>query len=86
MIGRVYSVADMFADPAFRARRNLVDVDDGELGAVTMHGVVPALTGRQAEVRWTGPGLGEHTDEVLVELGGVQPEELEALRSAGVVG
>ena len=49
-------------------------------GAVTMHGIVPELTGRQAEVRWTGPGLGEHTDEVLVELGGVQAEELEALR------
>jgi formyl-CoA transferase len=85
VIGRVYGIADIFGDPAFRARRNLVDVDDHELGAVTMHGVVPELTGRDARVRWTGPGLGAHTDEVLVELAGVPPEELDGLRAEGVI-
>jgi formyl-CoA transferase len=85
VIGRVYGIADMFDDPAFRIRRNLVAVDDEELGRVTMHGVVPELTGREAEVRWTGARLGAHTNEVLVELGGVRPDELASLREEGVI-
>jgi len=85
VIGRVYGVEEIWSDPGYRARGNLVTVDDAEAGPVTMHGVVPRLARRPGCVRWAGPPLGAHTEEVLVDLAGVRPEELPALRREGVI-
>ena len=38
-----------------------------------------------AGIRSAAPELGEHTEEVLTTLGGLDPEEIEALRREGVV-
>lgn len=81
-----YSVADIFADPHFRERGLLVEVDDPELGPMTTPGVVPKLSATAGEVRWTGPWeVGAHTDEVLGGLLGMPGEEIGRLREAGVV-
>ena len=82
--GLVYSPADMAADPHFRARHSLVEVDDAELGPVLMPAPAPRLSRTPSEVRWTGPRLGQHTDEVLLE-SGLTTSDIAALRTAGVV-
>ena len=85
VIGRVYGIEEIWNDPGYRARGDLVTVDDAEAGPVTMHGVFPHLVGRPGAVRWAGPPLGAHTDEVLVELAGVRPDELDGLRHEAVI-
>lgn len=85
VIGRVYGIEQIWDDPGFRARGNLVTVEDAEAGPVTMHGVFPQLASHPGAVRWAGPPLGKHTDEVLVELADVRPEELDVLRRKGVI-
>ena len=85
VIGKVYGIEEIWDDPGYRARGNLITVEDDECGPVTMHGVIPQLLGRPGSVRWAGARLGEHTDEVLVELAGVEPEELDELRAEGVI-
>jgi crotonobetainyl-CoA:carnitine CoA-transferase CaiB-like acyl-CoA transferase len=58
-------VADVFADPHFQARENLVDVPDAELGTVRMQNVTPKLSRTPGAIRHAGPRTGEHAVEVL---------------------
>jgi formyl-CoA transferase len=47
-------------------------------------GVVPKLTETPGSTEWLGPGLGEHTDELLAGLG-YKPERIAALRADGAI-
>jgi formyl-CoA transferase len=82
--GLVYTPADMAGDPHFRARGSLVELDDPEVGPVLMPAPAPRLSRTPGQVRWAGPRLGQHTDEVLAEAG-LSRQDVEALRAAGVV-
>lgn len=65
----IYDIADVFADPQFRARQAIVDVPDSELGSVRMQGIVPRFSETPGAVRRAGPTLGEHNDEIYRGLG-----------------
>ncbi len=81
---RIYSVADMFADPQFAARQMLemIKLPDGKLCRIP--GIVPKLSETPGSTEWAGPALGEHTDEVLGALG-YTASELATLRTAGAI-
>ena len=81
---RIYSVADMFADPQFLAREMLhtVKLPDGR--DCRMPGVVPKLSATPGGSEWIGPALGEHTDAVLAGLG-YDEARIAALRAAGAI-
>ena len=80
----IYSAADMFRDPQFLARNMLeiAQLPDGKEFRVP--GIVPKLSLTPGEMRWIGPGLGQHTDSVLSGLG-YPPDEILRLRSGGVI-
>ena len=82
--GLLYTPADMADDPHFRARQSLVEVTDPDAGPVLMPAVAPRLSRTPGSVRWTGPRLGEHTEQVLAEAG-LSPDDVAGLRAAGVV-
>jgi succinyl-CoA--D-citramalate CoA-transferase len=83
--GGIYTAADIARDPHFQARENLATLDDAELGAVTMPGVVPSLRGTPGRIAHAGPPLGSHNDEIYQGLLGKSAEDLAALRAAGVI-
>jgi formyl-CoA transferase len=82
--GRIYSAADMVDDPQYLARGMIErrTLPDGTPLAVP--GIVPKLSETPGETRWVGPELGEHTDEVLAELG-YDAERIAALRASTVI-
>ncbi|WP_025599190.1 CaiB/BaiF CoA transferase family protein [Burkholderia sp. WSM2230] len=82
--GRIYSVADIVADPHYQARDMLLQAQLPGGASVKMPGIVPKLSDTPGEVRWQGPALGEHTGSVLGELGFAR-EEIERLRREGAV-
>ena len=84
-VGLVYDAEMMLADPFFRERGSVIEVDDSELGTMSMPGVIPKLRKQPGRVRWAGPKLGQHTDEVLRELLGLDATEIEDLRQQSVV-
>ncbi|MFP3566888.1 CaiB/BaiF CoA transferase family protein [Paraburkholderia sp. SIMBA_030] len=82
--GRIYSVADIVADPHYQARGMLLQADLPGGASVKMPGIVPKLSDTPGEVRWQGPALGEHTESVLSELG-FGGGDTERLRREGAV-
>ena len=83
--GGIYTAADIAKDPHFKARNNLAVVADEELGEVTMPAVVPPLRGTPGRIKHAGPALGSHNAEIYQGLLGKTPEELAALKAAGVI-
>lgn len=81
--GLLYTPADMAEDPHFRARGALAEVEDPELGPLLMPAVAPRFSRTPGGVRWPGPRLGQHTDEVLAEAG-LDDDARAQLRAAGV--
>ncbi len=80
----IYSIADIFADPQYRARENIRTVDS-RIGPLAVPGIVPKLSATPGEIRWLGEGLGAHNEEILCGLLGLASEELEQLRTQGVI-
>ncbi|MBR0783264.1 CaiB/BaiF CoA transferase family protein [Bradyrhizobium iriomotense] len=82
--GRIYSVADIVDDPHYAARDMILPTE--LLGDVTvkMPGIAPKLSDTPGAVRWPGPTLGQHTDEVLTGLG-LQAGDIAQLRRSGAV-
>ena len=82
--GRIYTVADIAADPHYAARGmlNSVVLEDGT--RVTVPGFVPKLSRTPGAHRRNAPTLGQDTEAVLREVG-VSPQQIAALRSRGVI-
>jgi formyl-CoA transferase len=83
--GRVYRAPDMLADPQFAAREAIVETPHPVFGSVKMQNAFPRLTDTPGAVRWPGPALGEHTDEVLTDRLGLSAQAIADLRAKGVV-
>ena len=72
-------------DPQALAREMVVELDQPGAGKVKQLGVPVKLSRTPGGIHSPGPVLGEHTDEVLAELG-YSKEEIAELRSKKVVG
>src|SRR5829696_567189 len=83
--GKLFTAEDMLSDEQYAARQNIVTVEDPEIGPFPMQNVVPRLSQTPGEVRWTGPKLGQHNDEVFKEVLGMEEEDLDGLRERGIV-
>jgi crotonobetainyl-CoA:carnitine CoA-transferase CaiB-like acyl-CoA transferase len=80
----VYDIADISKDPHVAARGILQDVPDRDLGAVRMVAPTPRLSATPATVRRGAPRLGEHTREVLSEVG-IAATEFQELERDGII-
>jgi formyl-CoA transferase len=81
---RIYSIADLAAEPHYAARGNLERIPALAGGTVAVPGIVPKLSATPGAVQQRAPRLGEHTDAVLRELGHDEAR-IAALRAQGVV-
>ena len=85
-VGEVYDAGMMLDDPTFAEREAIVAVDDEQAGGpIRMPGVIPRLAAQPGKVRWAGPPLGAHTDEVLTQLLGLDEDALAELRRSGTI-
>jgi formyl-CoA transferase len=66
---RIYTVADIAADPHYAAREMIRRVRLGDGSMLRVPGIVPKLSATPGGFEGGGPALGQHTDEVLRELG-----------------
>ena len=81
----VYDIDQFLADPHVAARGIAVDVPDAQVGQLTMHNIIPRLSDTPGRLRHPAPEIGEHTAEILGQLG-ISESELDALAREGIVG
>ena len=62
--GRIYRAPEMLTDPQFIARNSIVGVDHPLFKNLKMQDVFPRMSRTQGTIRWTGPKLGEHNDDI----------------------
>jgi crotonobetainyl-CoA:carnitine CoA-transferase CaiB-like acyl-CoA transferase len=84
-VAPVNDLASVVADPHVVARGDVVVIDDPDLGPVRMAAPVPRLSATPGEIRWVGPALGAHNDEVYAEWLGLDGDAVAALRESGVI-
>jgi crotonobetainyl-CoA:carnitine CoA-transferase CaiB-like acyl-CoA transferase len=80
----VQSLDEVFADPQVRSRQMLVETTHPKAGRVRQIGVPIKFSETPGEIRRPAPEIGEHTEEILGELGYAQ-EEIDRLRKMGVI-
>jgi crotonobetainyl-CoA:carnitine CoA-transferase CaiB-like acyl-CoA transferase len=84
--GKAYTAQDCASDPQYIFRGMVREVVDPNIGRPVLHsGIVPHIVETPGEIRNTGPDIGEHTQEVLRELLGLDHGAIETLRSEGVI-
>jgi len=82
---RIFTIADIFGDPHYRARGSIVEAPDADLGSVAMANVVPRLSATPGAVRHAGHSVGEDTHRVLSDWLGLDAATLRALERDGVI-
>ena len=83
--GPIYNVADIFADPQYEAREDLVTMGDERIDSITMPNVFPVLSRTPGTVEHLGRALGADNDDVLGKLLGMSAEIRAQLRDEGVI-
>jgi formyl-CoA transferase len=83
--GVLYKAPDMLKDPHFKAREAIIEVADKHLGQLKMQSTFPKLSETPGKVRWTGPDLGEHNDEIYKGLLGMDDATYADYKNRGII-
>lgn len=85
-VSPIHSIADIFEDPQYKARENLVEVEHPILGTVTMPGIIPKFSATPGTIRFAGPvTIGQHNQEIFEGELGCSRAELQELEAEGVI-
>jgi succinyl-CoA:(S)-malate CoA-transferase subunit B len=84
--GPLNNIADIFGDRQFHARENIMAMEAEDIGETIMiPSVVPRMSETPGEVQHLGPTLGQHTEEVLCEMLGIECHRIQELRDRHVI-
>jgi len=84
--GDIYRGPEMLEDAHFKAREAIARVMHPTLGELRMQNVAPRLSETPGRIRDAGPSLGQHNDEVLRGLLGLDAGRLSQLQAAQAIG
>jgi formyl-CoA transferase len=82
--GRIYTVADIAADPHYQARGMLQEIGMEDGSRLAVPGIVPKLSATPGSHRRNAPTLGQDSDSVLREIG-LTTQQIQALKDRGIV-
>lgn len=83
--GVLYKAPDMLKDPHFKAREAIIEVADKHLGQLKMQNIFPKMSETPGKVRWTGPDLGQHNDEIYKGLLGMDDATYADYKKRGII-
>jgi formyl-CoA transferase len=82
--GRIYTVADIAADPHYQARGMIAQVQMTDGSSLAVPGIVPKLSRTPGNHRRNAPALGQDTVEVLIGMG-LSMDQIQSLKDKGIV-
>jgi formyl-CoA transferase len=83
--GPVNNMEHLFADPQVQHRNMIADVPHPTIGTLRLAGLPIKYSETPGVIRRPPPLLGEHTDEVLTEVLGYSPDQVETLKAQGAI-
>ncbi len=83
-VAPVYPLDEAFSDPQLNHRKMVVEMDHPKFGKVKQVGISIKLSETPGQVRSLAPLAGQHTDDILQELG-YSKEKIEELRSCSAI-
>lgn len=81
----VHELDEVFSDPQILHRRMVVEVDHPKLGKVKQVGIGIKFSETPGEIRSTAPLPGQHTEEILVDLG-YSKDAIDSMKGTGAIG
>ena len=81
----IYNTDQIFTDPHYKAREDIVEVPHKDLGSVKMPAAIPKFSRTSGQIHTPGPSLGEHNKEVYQNLLGASPEEISRWKEQGII-
>ena len=84
-IDLIYSIEDIFEDPQYASRNDIVKIPSEEFGTTAMPAVTPVLSETPGEVKWAGQHMGAHNDEIYLNLLGLDKEKYQKLKENSVI-
>jgi crotonobetainyl-CoA:carnitine CoA-transferase CaiB-like acyl-CoA transferase len=89
--GKIYDARDLVSDEHVQARGMIEEVtvgseQDGRGWQVKIPAITPKLDTTPGSTEWAGPDLGQHTNQILSEVLGLSPDEIQQLEQEGITG
>lgn len=84
-VSPIYTIEDIFKDPQYKARENIVEVEHPRLGKVKVPGVVPKFSKTPGKIRHRAPELGEHNREILSNWLDLSEKEITSLKDDNII-
>jgi len=69
----------------YRERGSVIEAQDDEFGPILMAGAIPRFSETPGSIRWLGPELGAHNDEIFTDLLELPAATIAELRAKGVI-
>jgi len=82
--GRIRKVGEVLESENIKARQMLVEMEDPARGKLKLLGIPVKLSNTPGEIKLTPPLLGQHTEEILKNLG-YSGEEIKGFKNKGIV-
>jgi crotonobetainyl-CoA:carnitine CoA-transferase CaiB-like acyl-CoA transferase len=83
--GLIYRAPEMLQDPHFKAREAIVSVPHPDFGEMRMQNVAPHLSETPGSIRSPSPRLGEHNDDIYLELLKMPPQRYASLKASHII-
>jgi formyl-CoA transferase len=83
--GLIYRAPEMLDDPHFKAREAIVSVPHPDFGELRMQNVAPKLSATPGGIRLPSPALGQHNDEIYLQLLEMDRDRYEQLKAQRVI-
>ncbi len=83
--GLIYRTPEMLEDPHFKARQAIVSTQHPDFGDLRMQNVAPKLSETPGGIRSPSPAMGQHNEEVYLDLLGMARDRYDALQAQKVI-
>jgi len=83
--GPINAIPDVFNHPQIQAREMVQQVEHPSAGPVSLTGFPYKLSRTPAEIHQVPPRLGEHSEEILIDLLEYSPEEVREFGEKGII-
>jgi crotonobetainyl-CoA:carnitine CoA-transferase CaiB-like acyl-CoA transferase len=83
--GKINRAPDMLEDIHFKAREAIVTLKHPAFDEIKMHNVFPKLSDMPGKVKWCGPELGQHNNEIYEVLLNLDKERIVELTEKGII-